>query len=358
MAARVAAEMRQLDFDRVETDEAGSVTGIIEGPEPGLTLLLDAHMDTVDVLPAEAWSRDPFGGEVDAGRLFGRGASDMKGALAAMICAAASLDRTRLAGRVVVSASVEEERIEGAALGLICERLRPDYVVIGEASNLDLVRAGRGRAEIVLRTVGRPAHASTPERGVHAVLKMMAVTAQIEALPRLESPFVGTGVMCLTDIISEPYPAHSVVPSGCRATCERRLLPGETEESVMDLLADACRAAQASDTQIELSRAQLETYTGHSIDEGKWLAPWELPAEHPLVERSLAALRESGLEPRLASYGFCTNGSYSAGQAGIPTVGFGPGKEELAHIVDEYVEVEHLTAAELGYRAIILALLS
>jgi putative selenium metabolism hydrolase len=358
MAARVVAEMHQRGFDRVETDEAGSVTGIIEGEEPGPTLLLDAHMDTVDVLPAAAWSRDPFGGEVDSGRLYGRGASDMKGALAAMICAAASFDRARLAGRVVVSASVEEERIEGVALGLICQRLRPDYVVIGEASNLDLVRAGRGRAEVLLRTAGRPAHASTPERGVSAVSKMMAVAAAIEALPRLESPFVGTGVMCLTDIISEPFPAHSVVPSGCRATFERRLLPGETEASVVDLLAEACRAADAADTRIELSRARLETYTGYSIDADKWLAPWELPAEHPLVGRSLAALRASGLEPELASYGFCTNASYTAGEAGIPTIGFGPGREELAHVVDEYVEVEHLTVAESGYRAIIQALLS
>jgi putative selenium metabolism hydrolase len=257
----------------------------------------------------------------------------------------------------VVSASVEEERIEGVALALICERLEPDYVVIGEASNLELVRAGRGRAEFVLRTAGSPAHASTPERGVHAVLKMMAVTREIEALPRLESPFVGTGVMCLTDIISEPYPAHSVVPSGCRATFERRLLPGETEQGVMDLLAGACREAEASDTRIELSRARLETYTGYSIDTAKWLAPWELPAEHPLVERSLAALREVELEPQLASYAFCTNASYSAGEAGIPTIGFGPGREELAHIVDEYVEVDHLTAAVRGYRAIIRALL-
>jgi len=315
-------------------------------------------MDTVDTLPAQDWTHDPFGGAVVEGRLYGRGASDMKGALAAMLCAAAALDRSRLAGRLVVSASVEEERIEGAALRLISERLRPDFVVIGEASNLNLVRAGRGRAEFELRTLGSAAHASTPEQGVHAVLRMMRVIAEIESLPRLEAPFVGSGVMCLTDIVSEPYPAHSVVPSGCRATYERRLLPGESEASVIRLLEEACARAGAADTRVALARAKLETYCGYSIEAKKWLAPWELPADHVLVQGCLGALRQAGLEPKLTSYGFCTNASYSAGEAGIPTVGFGPGREDLAHIVDEYVEVDHLLAATRGYRAIASSLLA
>jgi putative selenium metabolism hydrolase len=348
----VAGRMRAVGFDRVETDEAGNVIGTLSGAATGPTLLYDAHMDTVDVLPREAWRHDPFGAELVEGRLYGRGSSDMKGALAAMIHAAGSLDRTTLAGQLVVSASVGEELVEGAALRAVMERCHPDYVVIGEASDLNLVRAGRGRAEFVVQTLGSPAHASSPDRGVNAVRRMCGVIAQIEALPMPAHPFVGRGVMCLTDVISVPYPAHSVVPSGCRATYERRLVPGETLETVRRELLDACARAGAADTTVDLARTGYRSYTGVEWDQPKWFPAWELGADHALVERALAGLRGIGLSPAIGAYQFCTNAAYSAGEAGVPTVGFGPSHEGMAHIVDEYLELEQLVAACRGYAAI------
>lgn len=358
MAERTAEAMRASAFDRVEVDAAGSVVGTVEGSGDGATVLFDAHMDTVDVMPRRDWSRDPFGGELAGGRIWGRGAADMKGALAAMIQAVAALDRRRLRGRVVVAATVEEERLEGAALRLVCERYLPDVVVIGESSNLDLVIAGRGRAELVVSTSGRPAHASTPELGEHAVLRMLEVVRALEALPVMEHWAVGRGVMCLTDIISDPYPAHSVVPSGCRATWERRLVPGETEESVLEAVSRACERAGASGTFVEIARAQIESYTGYAFEEPKWLPPWVLEAADPVASAALAALRSAGLEPGLASYGFCTNAAFSAGIAGIRTIGFGPGREAQAHVVDEYLEVDQLIGACRGYCALAEALTS
>ncbi len=358
VAELMAEQMRRLGFDAIDIDAAGNVVGAIEGAAVGPTLLYDAHMDTVDVLPREAWQHDPFGGEIVADRIYGRGSSDMKGALAAMVHAAAGLDRERLAGRVVVSASVGEELIEGAALRTVMERYSPDYVVIGEASELDLVRAGRGRAELVLETQGEPAHASSPHLGINAVHLMGGVIEQIEGLEMPTHPFVGSGVMCLTDIISVPYPAHSVVPSGCRATYERRLLPGETQEGLMAELEAACARAGAENTAIHVATAEYETYTGTVWSEPKWYAPWELAEEHELVQGALAGLRSAGLEPGMSSYQFCTNGAYSAGVAGVPTIGFGPSRESLAHVIDEYIEIYQLTAACRGYAAISEALLA
>ena len=357
VAELVAIEMRRLGFDAVEIDAAGNAMGVVEGATAGPTLLCDAHMDTVDVLPREAWQHDPFGGVVVGDRLYGRGSSDMKGALAAMVHAAGGLDREELAGRVVVSASVGEELIEGAALRPVMQQYSPDYVVIGEASELNLVRAGRGRAELVLETEGRPVHASSPHLGVNAVHLMTAVIEQIERLEMPTHPFVGSGVMCLTDIISVPYPAHSVVPSGCRATYERRLLPGETQQGLMAEIESACARAGAEDTAIRLATAQYETYTGVTWNEPKWYPPWELPEDHELVQGALAGLRGAGLDPGLTSYQFCTNGAYSAGVAEVPTIGFGPSRETLAHVVDEYIELDQLIAACRGYAAISKALL-
>lgn len=358
VAEHVSREMRRLRFDHVEIDNTGNAVGVIRGLGDGPTVLLDAHMDTVDVVPEGAWTRDPFGGEVDDGRIWGRGSSDMKGALAAMIYAAAGLERPALSGKVVMSASVGEESIEGAALRDVMEQHRPDFVVIGEASNLNLVRAGRGRAEFAVETFGKPAHASNPEQGVNAVHRMAAVITEIEKIAMPEDPFVGRGVMCLTDIVSLPYPAHSVVPSGCRATYERRLLPGEEREHVEAELREACARAGAADTAVRLAHTDYRTYTGTRWNEPKWFPPWRLPEDHPLVQTALRGLCAAGLRPALASYQFCTNAAHSAGVAGVPTVGFGPSTEQHAHVIDECLAVDHLLAARDGYAGIISALLA
>ncbi len=358
VAEHVSREMRRLHYDHVEIDEAGNVIGIIRGLHDGPTVLLDAHMDTVDVLPADAWTHDPFGGELVGNRIYGRGSSDMKGALAAMMFAAAGLERAGIAGNVIVSASVGEESIEGAALRCVLDRHPADFVVIGEASGLDLVRAGRGRAEFTLETAGQPAHAASPAEGVNAVHKMAAVIREVEMIPMPEDPFVGGGVLCLTDIISRPYPAHSVVPSGCKATYERRLLPGESQESVEATLLQACARADAPDTTIELAMTDFRTYTGVRWQEPKWFPPWRLSEGHELVQQGLHGLRAAGLDPSMRSYQFCTNAAHSAGVAGVPTIGFGPSTEAHAHVVDEFLEVDQLLAARRGYAGILATLLA
>ena len=357
VAEHVSREMRRLLFDHVEIDSAGNAVGIVRGLHEGPTILFDAHMDTVDVVPVDAWTHEPFAGEVADGRIWGRGSSDMKGALAAMVYAAAGLERADLTGVVIVSASVGEESIEGAALRTVMERHPPDFVVIGEASGLDLVRAGRGRAEFTVETVGKPAHASDPDAGINAVHRMAAVIGEIERIPMPEHEFVGHGVMCLTDIISVPYPAHSVVPSGCRATYERRLLPGEERDAIEAELLEACARAEAPDTVIRLAETDYRTYAGVRWVEPKWFSPWELDEDHHLVQAGLRGLREAGLDPGMSSYQFCTNGAYSAGVAGVPTIGFGPSTEQHAHVVDEFIEIEQLVGARRGYAGIVAALL-
>lgn len=357
VAERVVAEMKFLGFDSVVIDSAGNAVGLIEGGAEEPVVVLDAHMDTVDVYPREAWTHDPFGGDLHDGCIWGRGSSDMKGALAAMIHGAAAVDRERIAGRIVVSASVGEELIEGAALRTVMQRFGGDFVIIGEASQLDLVRAGRGRAEFVVRTHGRPSHASSPELGENAVHRMRDVIEEIELLPMPRDPFLGPGIMCLTDIISIPHPAHSVVPSGCRATYERRTLPGETQEQLLADLEGACRRAGAPDTDVEFALTDYTSYTGVRWERPKWFAPWELNEDHPVVQAALRGLRAAGLDAATKSYQFCTNAAYSAGHAGIPTVGFGPGREDQAHVIDEHLEVAELLAAATGYRCMVEELL-
>ena len=356
-AERVAEEMRALDFENVHVDPVGNVLGTVAGRAGSeRSVLLDAHLDTVDVQPRDAWSRDPWSGVIADGRLWGRGSSDMKGAMAAMVHGIATLDREALGGAVTVCGSVSEEQIEGAALQTVMERAQPDFVVIGEASELTLVHGGRGRAEIRLTAHGKPSHASAPHLGVNAVHEIERIHARLARVELREHPLVGPGVLCLTDIISDPYPAHSVVPSACTSTWEQRLIPGDDRESVIATFEEAARAAGARAT-VELSRARLTTYTGHAFDEPKWYPPWLFDTDEPFVRAARAALGAAGLPTETSCYQFCTNGAYSAGRAGVPTVGFGPSTEELAHVTDEYLELDQLLGAARGYAAIAAALL-
>ncbi|MDT8903133.1 YgeY family selenium metabolism-linked hydrolase [Anaeroselena agilis] len=362
VAKLLAAAMTELGFDDVRTDAAGNVIGEIRGG-PGPKLLFDGHMDTVEVSDREKWSVDPFAGVIKDGRLYGRGASDMKCALAAMVYGLAPLAKykDKLKGSVVVSGTVCEETFEGLALGRVVEAVRPDYVVIGEASALSLKRGQRGRAEIAVTTFGKAAHSSNPAVGKNAVYMMMKLAERIvrTAVPR--DDFLGEGILELTDIVSVPYPGASVVPHQCRATFDRRLLVGETEESVLAPLR-RCVAELAADdgafrAEVEVVTAEQVCYTGEKMAGKRFFPAWVLPETDCLVAGALRGLRQGGLDPEVTKYSFCTNGSYSAGIAGIPTIGFGPGREDGAHVVDEYMELNQLTGAAAGYQAIAASIL-
>jgi putative selenium metabolism hydrolase len=346
-------------FDEVLIDSHGSILGHIRGNRRGKVLLLDGHIDVVPVPDPSRWTHDPFGGEIVGGRIYGRGSSDMKGAVAAMMAAAAFFteDTQRdFAGDIFVSGVVHEECFEGIAARTITERIHPDCVVIGESSELNLNRGQRGRAEIVVETFGKPAHSANPRAGINAVYKMAALIREIAKLAAPMHPILGEGILELTDIKSSPYPGASVVPDYCRATYDRRLLVGETRESVLQPLLSLIDELKARDPQFEATvhcAAGIEhCYTGAEIRGERFFPGWVFDQEVDFVQTALAGLRSVGLQPEITQYSFCTNGSHYAGEAGIPTVGFGPSRENLAHTIDEYIEVDQLLQAAEGYYGI------
>ena len=355
---RAQEEMLALGFEEVELDEFGSVVGVLRcGPGP--VAVFDAHIDTVGVEPVNEWTRDPFGGWVEDGRLYGRGSVDMKGSAAAMLHGLASLmeERERLGGTLIASISTLEEIAEGVALGAVLDRFEPDFVVICEPSNMELIRGQRGRVELAFTTYGEPAHSSTPELGVDAVAKMMKLITRIDAMELPTHPFLGSGVQALTDIISTPYPAQSTVPAKCRATFDRRLVVGENESSIARETHDVIEAAKGEDDQMvattEIVTAEYKAYTGHKFSFSKFIPAWETAADSAIVAAAARGLEAAGLLPGPPDYyRFCTNGSWACVHAGLPTIGYGPGNAALAHRVDEYAEIEQLRAAARGYAAI------
>jgi len=353
---KIVQEMKQLGFDKVIVDENGSAVGIIHGAKPGKTLLLDGHCDHVDVIPSD-WIHPPYAAEIADGCIYGRATADMKGSLAAMIYAAARLDRSQLAGSVAVSATVLEEVMEGGSLKSVVDSVKPDFVIIGEATNFNLKHAGRGRAEVIIETFGKSAHSSSPQAGLCAVHEMYRVIQSLDNMALPSHPQIGSGLNVLTDIISEPYPGRSVLPNVCRVSYDRRLMPGETAESVISEIKALPELAGIQYSVSILDREE-KTYTGKTLSGEKFFPAWIFDQSHPLVQGALQGLETMNVQPGLSAYQFCTNGAYSGGTAGIPTIGFGPGGETDAHTVDEHIKIADLELAADCFNAMIMCILS
>ena len=357
---RMKQAFEELGFDDFWVDCYGNIVGHIKGNRPGKSILFDGHLDTVPVPDDSKWKHAPFSGEVENGKIYGRGASDMKGAVSAMIMATAyfAADTNRdFAGDIYVAGVVHEECFEGVAARKVSERVQPDYVVIGEASELNLKIGQRGRAEIVVETYGKPAHSANPQAGINAVYKMAKLIEQIRQLKTTSHDILGQGILELTDIKSSPYPGASVVPDYCRATYDRRLLVGETRESVIQPILDLMEEMGREDAEFK-GKASYATgiekcYTGDSIEGERFFPGWLYDEQDEFIQAALKGIKSVGLNPNITQYSFCTNGSHYAGEAGIKTIGFGPSKENLAHTIDEYIEVEQLFNVAKGYYGIL-----
>ncbi|HAK8204825.1 TPA: YgeY family selenium metabolism-linked hydrolase [Salmonella enterica] len=356
--------MRHYQFDDIHVDEYGNIVGGIVGNLPGKTLVLDGHIDTVPV-SEDKWSHNPYGGDIKDGKIYGRGTTDMKGAVAAMISAVGFYgqdNQRNFAGKIYVACIVHEECFEGIAARLVSKRYHPDYVIIGEASELNLKIGQRGRAEIVVETFGKPAHSANPQTGINAVYKMAQLIDKIRTITPPVHPVLGLGILELTDIKSSPYPGASVVPDYCRATYDRRLLVGETKESVIEPLEHALAELAKEDPQfsakVTYAVGKESCYTGTAIEGERFFPGWLYEESDEFVQAALTAVRAAGLEPKVTQYSFCTNGSHYAGEAGIKTIGFGPSRENLAHTIDEYIEISQLIGSANGYYSIIQTLYS
>lgn len=357
-------KMKECGFDDVIVDKYGSIIGKIKGKRPGNKVLFDAHIDTVPAEDSEKWSHDPFGAVIEDGRIYGRGTSDMKGSLSAMIIAAkyfAKDNNKDFPGEIYISGVVHEECFEGVASRNISEYVKPDYVIIGEASHLNLKIGQRGRAEVVVETFGVPAHSANPEKGINAVYSMAEIINKLQEIPYEEDEFLGKGILELTDIKSSPYPGASVVPSYCKATYDRRLLVGETKESVLkpivELIEELRKNKPNVDYKVSYARGKEKCHTGAFIEGERFFPAWCYDENEVFVKNTYEKLKSIGIMPKITNYSFCTNGSHYAGEAGIKTIGFGPSKENIAHTIDEYIEIEQLEKACKGYYVIMDSLL-
>ncbi|WP_042276164.1 YgeY family selenium metabolism-linked hydrolase [[Clostridium] dakarense] len=360
VAKAIENNFKRLGFDSWFIDDYGNIIGCIKGNKPGKKILFDGHIDTVPVPDETKWSVPPFEGLIKDGKIYGRGTSDMKGQVSAMMAAVSYFAKDTnkdFEGELYVAGVVHEEIFEGIASRKISEAVKPDYVVIGESSELNLKIGQRGRGEIVIETFGKPAHSANPHKGINAVYKMSKIIEKIQELVPPTHPVLGDGILVLTDIKSSPYPGASVVPDYCKVTFDRRLLVGETKEGVLkpiqDLLDKLMEEDNELNAKVSYAVGKEDCYTGNKIEGERFFPGWLYDENDEFVQAAYKGLKEAGIDPEITQYSFCTNGSHYAGEAGIKTIGFGPSKENLAHTIDEYIEIEQLTIGAKGYYGIL-----
>jgi len=316
---------------------------------------MDGHIDCVGVGDPAAWAYDPFAGKLEDGKVYGRGAVDELPAIATMAYGMKLLaERGLPAGvQVVLCASVLEEDCDGLPMMHLIETegVRPDVVVLGEPTNLDVYRGHRGRMSVEILTRGRSAHGAHAHRGVNAVYKMAPIVADIAALDaRLKhDDFLGKGSITVS-WIDCTSPSFNAVPDGCRIVLDRRMTAGETAESA---LAEIRALPAIGDAEVRVLQWEGKAWTGLAGRQEQIFPTWVLPEEHPLVQGvASAATAVLPRRPAISRWHFSTNGVATMGRLGIPTVGFAPGREELAHTTDEWVAVDDLVAATAVYSLI------
>lgn len=312
----------------------------------GPSLILSGHLDTVGV---EGMEVPPFGAEVRDGRLWGRGACDMKGGVAAILTAARDASAAGFSGTLIVALTADEEEAALGSQRLVERGLEADAAVVCEPTGLAIMPAHKGFAWVRVHFGGQAAHGSRPERGVDAIRHAGLFLARLDEIEstltnRKPHPLLGHGSIHAGTIMGGTAP--SVYPSSCRLVLERRTLPGESVSVVR--------------SEIEFLLAQLRSDVA-SLDADLEVLLHrdgsEIPQDHPLVAAMTDAVAAAGLEPRVSGMTAWVEAELLNG-SGTPTLCFGPGRIEDAHSSRESVAVDELEAARAVLTGFVASFLS
>lgn len=349
---RIKAEMEHIGYDEIKVDELGNLMGRIGNGSR--VLALDGHCDVVDVGNPDLWEKDPFSGEINNRVLFGRGSCDQKGGLACAVYSAKILKETGIPDdlSVWVIVSIQEEDMEGMAWKYIVEEngFKPDAVLITEPTNLNIYRGHRGRMEIKVKTEGISCHGSAPERGDNAIYKIAPVIKDIEKLNESlkNDPFLGKGTITITDIRSTS-PSLCAVADSSTIHLDRRLTAGET----IDLAIEEIRSLPSFNemkAKVWVNKYETPSYTGKDYSMESYCPTWVIEESHPVLQKAVESYRNLfDSQPKLDKWTFSTNGVGTMGRYNIPTFGFGPGNEVLAHAPNEFIPIDHLVKAMAFY---------
>jgi len=358
LADMVEEQMKAVKFDKVVRDDYGNVVGIIFGHEGEPTVLLNSHMDTVTAGNKKRWSESPYSGRIEDGKLYGLGAADCKGGLAAQVFAGALLKRSLLPlrGNLVVAATVAEENGRSMGVRGLLEHtlpelgMMPDYAILAEPTGLGLYYGHDGWMEIEVRVEGtNPFMVDDAARSVYEELRSGAGNGHAAGEPQMATVHP---------------PRFTDLSASRRATIRlgRRLVPNQSLRDVLSQTQHtACLVAQpAASVAVEarVREESQETYTGRTIVTKHVTNAWSTDPFHPLMTGARGALAAAGCQVRpgtwqLGRLGMGTAGGVMVNEFDVPTIGYGPGNEAQTHEANEYVELDKVTETVYGTAAIV-----
>lgn len=345
-------QMEEAGFDEVKIDGLGNVIGRIGNGKK--ILAIDGHMDTVDMGNMDNWTFNPLGGEIKDGFVHGRGTVDQEGGPAAFVTSGRILKELGFDKDLTIYfvGSVMEEDCDGLCWKYIVEedKIKPDFVISTEPTNLNIYRGHRGRMEMHVHFHGVSSHGSAPERGKNAIYMASRAALEIEKLnERLKfDEFLGKGSVTISEIISGS-PSLCAVADYARVHLDRRLTWGETKESAVKEVEEVVKGMNA---KVEVLNYSEKAYTGLEYGMEKYYPTWKMAEDHQVVQTGVKAYKNLfGKDVKVDKWTFSTNGIMTCGTYGIPTIGFGPGNEVLAHAPNEKVPVDDLVIAASFYAA-------
>ncbi len=379
-------EAMHLNFDEAYFDRMGNFIGkMVVGKGNGKKVVLTGHLDTVNAEPAK-WDDEtgPFSGAIKGRKLYGRGASDMKGAFATMFHSMhvlKDLNPEEYGGEIYIVGTVVEELFEGVCFLEALKKIRPDYIIVGEASEGRLNIAQRGRAEILIHIFGRGAHASVGRTTVNPLEQVAFIIEAFHVWYRSEAvALLGKRNIVPTDIKIplgggggiDGRGGNSTVPNEVDLTYDVRTLPGDTQDSIIQLVRGNMEPVlyhgkklypESTDPTIEYASDECTTFTGVHLKQSKFAPAWKTEEDEEIVVRAKKGLAAAGLPIEIGAYSFCTDGSgvvkyrELSPEANCQIIGFGPSQESLAHTTNEYISLDEMQKAFKGYAGIVSELL-
>lgn len=353
IAIMVRQRMLDLEYDAVDVDRFGNVIGRIgDGPKK---IIYDAHMDTTGIGDRSSWRFDPYRGDFKAGKVYGHGATNNKGGLAAIIHAGGIIRDLDLAPdcSVYVVGSIQAEQCEGVAYKGIfdVEKLYPHFVVLSMPTGMRICRGHRGRAEVKVTLRGQPVHSSDPDKGFNCIYGIADIVQGVKALNEKlpEDKFLGKATVSVTHVETDNN-GPNALPESCHLIIDRRLVP---KEDVKKVLAEVKTLAKGTRSKIEIVEFDAASYRGLRLPMEKFFPPWSIEEDHPLV-RALQDSYKSVFkkDSTIDRWTMSTAGAYTMGVAGVPTVGFGPSEESFSGPINDHVRVDDLEKCMAVYASI------
>lgn len=361
IASFIKERIGEAGVDKVALDAVGNVVAWVKGGGIA-TLVIEGHMDTVEPGDLKQWHVNPYSGKIIDGYLYGRGAADMKGGIAAQIKLIEQIKELDV--DLVFVYTVHEETAEGvafkAALDYALGGKAPDAVVTGEATELNLAIGQRGRSVVKIDISGKSAHASMPDEGINAIeasfsfLNLMRIYRN--QLPRHE--LLGKETATVTTI--ECSPSHlPQLPDKCVMYVDHRTIPGRSAEDLIAEYGEICRkltgSGECTGCLSAIEKVTLITWRGTEL-EGLQFFPGWVNNDYVLIKEALRQLKNVYADARRYVWRFSTDLVYSSGVIGVPGFGLGPGSEFQAHKPDERVSVLEVRKAVTEYSALISVL--